>query len=52
MRINAAYKEGLKRILETSDMSRVRQEWRDCVFGRKEVAFYILPIGRERAAVC
>lgn len=49
MRINAAYKEGLKRILETGDMSRVRQERRDYISGRKEMAFYILPIGRERA---
>lgn len=40
MRINAAYKEGLKRILETGDMSRVRQEARDFIFGRKEMAFY------------
>lgn len=40
MRINAAYKEGLKRILETSDMSRVRQEWRDCVFGRRGSVLY------------
>lgn len=49
MRINAAYKEGLKRILETGDMSRVRQEVRDFSFGRKEMAFCILPMGRERA---
>lgn len=49
MRINAAYKEGLKKILETGDMSRVRQEGRDVIFGRKEVAFYILPMGKERA---
>lgn len=49
MRINAAYKEGLKRILETGDMSRVRQEARDIIFCRKEIAFYIPPMGRERA---
>lgn len=49
MRINAAYKEGLKKILKTGDMSRVRQERRDIIFGRKEMAFYILPMGRERA---
>lgn len=49
MRINAAYKEALKKILETRDMSRVRQERRDYISGRKEIAFYILPIGRERA---
>lgn len=49
MRINAAYKEGLKKILETGDMSRVHQERRDMIFGRKEMAFYILPMGKERA---
>lgn len=49
MRINAAYKEGLKRILETGDMARVRQEERDFFVGRKEMAFYILPMGKERA---
>lgn len=49
MRINTAYKEGLKKILETGDMSRVRREGRDVIFGRKEVAFYILPMGKERA---
>lgn len=49
MRINAAYKEGLKKILETGDMSRVRQEKRDIIFGRKEMAFWIPPMGRERA---
>lgn len=49
MRINAAYKEGLKKILETGDMSRVRQEERDIIFGRKEMAFWIPPMGRERA---
>lgn len=49
MRINAAYKEGLKKILETGDMSRVRQEGRDVIFDRKEMAFYILPMGKERA---
>lgn len=50
MRINAAYKEGLKKILETGDMSRVRQEKRDIIFGRKEMAFWIPPMGRERAS--
>lgn len=49
MRINTAYKEGLKKILETGDMSRVRQEERDFIFGRKEMAFRILPMGKERA---
>lgn len=49
MRINAAYKEGLKKILETGDMSRVRQEERDFFVDRKEMAFYILPVGKERA---
>lgn len=49
MRINAAYKEGLKKILKTGDMSRVRQEGLDVIFDRKEVAFYILPMGKERA---
>lgn len=49
MRVNTAYKEGLRRILETGDMSRVRQEGLDVIFDRKEVAFYILPMGRERA---
>ena len=50
MRINAAYKEGLKKILKTGDMSRVRQEERDIIFGRKEMAFWIPPMGRERAS--
>lgn len=50
MRINAAYKEGLKKILKTGDMSRVRQEGRDIIFGRKEMAFWIPPMGRERAS--
>lgn len=50
MRINTAYKEGLKKILETGDMSRVRQEKRDIIFGRKEMAFWIPPMGRERAS--
>lgn len=49
MRINTAYKEGLKRILETGDMSRVRQEEREYADGAKKIAFWILPIGRERA---
>nr|DAS45674.1 MAG TPA: hypothetical protein [Caudoviricetes sp.] len=48
MWINTAYKEGLKKILETGDMSRVRQERRDYISGRKEI-FCISPIGRERA---
>lgn len=48
MRINAAYKEGLKRILETGDMSRVRQEEREYLDGTKKIAFWILPIGKER----
>ena len=48
MRINAAYKEGLKRILETGDMSRVKQEEREYGDGTK-IAFWILPIGKERA---
>ncbi|MFU1803025.1 hypothetical protein ACMWD3_04870 [Gardnerella swidsinskii] len=49
MRINAAYKEELKKILETGDMSRVRQEEREYIDGTKKIAFWILPIGRERA---
>lgn len=49
MRINAAYKEGLKKILETGDMSRVRQEEREYIDGTKKIAFCIPPIGRERA---
>lgn len=48
MRINAAYKEGLKKILETGDMSRVRQEAREYYCGAKKIAFWILPIGKER----
>lgn len=48
MRINAAYKEGLKRILETGDMSRVRQEAREYYSGAKKIAFWVLPTGRER----
>lgn len=48
MRINAAYKEALKKILETGDMSRVRQEAREHYDGAKEVAFWILPMGKER----
>ena len=49
MRINTVYKEGLKRILETGDMSRVRQEKRECYDGTKKIAFEIPPMGRERA---
>lgn len=49
MRINAAYKEGLKKILETDDMSRVRQEEREYYDGTQKIAFWIPPIGRERA---
>ncbi|RIY18814.1 hypothetical protein CJI54_04760 [Bifidobacteriaceae bacterium NR026] len=49
VRINAAYKEGLKKILETGDMSRVHQEVREYLDGTKKIAFYILPIGKERA---
>lgn len=49
MRINAAYKEGLKRILETGYRSRVRQEEREYYDGTKKIAFEIPPIGRERA---
>lgn len=48
MRINTAYKEGLKRILETGDMSRVSHEARMYSYGKYSVAFWILPIGRER----
>lgn len=48
MRINAAYKEGLKKILETGDMSRVHQEVREYLDGTKKIAFWILPIGKER----
>lgn len=47
MRINAAYKEGLKKILETRDMSRVSYEARMYSYGKYGVAFWILPIGRE-----
>lgn len=49
MRINTAYKEALKKILETGDMSRVRQEERDYYDGTQKIAFWIPPIGRERA---
>lgn len=49
MRINATYKEGLKKILETRDMSRVRQEEREYYDGTQKIAFWIPPIGRERA---
>lgn len=49
MRINAAYKEALKKILETGDMSRVRQEEREDMRGVKKIVFCIPPIGRERA---
>lgn len=48
MRINAVYKEALKKILETGDMSRVRQEEREYYNDTKEIAFWILPIGKER----
>lgn len=48
MRINAAYKEGLKKILETGDMSRVSHEARIYSYGKYGVAFWILPIDRER----
>lgn len=48
MRINVAYKEGLKKILETGDMSRVHQEVREYLDGTKKIAFWILPIGKER----
>lgn len=48
MRINAAYKEGLKKILKTGDMSRVKQEEREYLDGTKKIAFWILPIGKER----
>lgn len=48
MRINTAYKEGLKKILETGDMSRVGHEARMYSYGKYSVAFWILPIGRER----
>lgn len=48
MRVNAAYKEGLKRILETGDTSRVSHEARMYPHGKYSVAFWILPIGRER----
>lgn len=51
MRINAAYKEGLKKILETRDMSRVSYEARMYSYGKYGVAFWILPIGRERALI-
>lgn len=47
MRINAAYKEGLKRILETGDLSRVSHEARMYSYGKYGVSFWILPIGRE-----
>lgn len=39
MRINAAYKEGLKKILETGDMSRVHQEVREYLDGTKKSLF-------------
>lgn len=48
MRINTAYKEGLKRILETGDMSRVKQEEREYYTGARKIAFWVLPIGKER----
>lgn len=38
MRINAAYKEGLKRILETGDLSRVSHEARMYSYGKYGVA--------------
>lgn len=48
MRINTAYKEALKKILKTGDMSRVRQEGRE--YGSvPKIAFWIPPIGKERA---
>lgn len=48
MRINTAYKERLKKILETGDVSRVSHEARMYSYGRYGVAFWILPTGRER----
>lgn len=48
MRINAAYKEALKKILETGDVSRVSHEARMYSYGKYSVAFWILPTGRER----
>lgn len=48
MRINTTYKEALKKILETGDMSRVKQEEREYYNGTKKIAFWILPIGKER----
>lgn len=48
MRINAAYEEALKKILKTGDISRVSHEARVYPYGKYSVAFWILPIGRER----
>lgn len=49
MRINAAYKEGLKKILETGDMSRVKRDIVERLDGLRLVLFWIPPIGSERA---
>lgn len=48
MRINSYYRETLEKILETGDMSRVKQEEREYYNGTKKIAFWILPIGKER----
>lgn len=49
MRINAAYKEALKKILETGDMSRVKRDTVERSDGLRLVLFWIPPAGSERA---
>lgn len=47
MRINAAYKEALKKILETGDMSRVKYEVVKNVGGVRLALFWIQPTSGE-----
>lgn len=49
MRINAAYKAALKRILETGDMSRVKYEVAERLDGVRLALFWIQPISGECA---
>lgn len=50
MRINAAYKEGLKKILETGDMSRVEMARSEIYSMHKEFVTFLIPLkGMERA---
>nr|DAM68112.1 MAG TPA: hypothetical protein [Caudoviricetes sp.] len=49
MQISTTYREGLKRILETNDMSRFTRDIIERLGGLRLVLFWIPPTGRERA---